>query len=270
MACLLCCESVIGGMTWSVLWGCVVVEVCCRGAVWGCVEVGEPCSPKRCLRSLVSVVGSPGEPTTRPEKAAVAHCTCLHPHFPSSHIPGLKVLSETLGLHVLELHWLDKPGKPLSASPSHTCLCVAGSRWYRQLTPNTASAQLFIVLAAQPTLPGNLLNAALVAEGCTLGFLLWEWGPAWGATVLSPSTAASLKDLTAHSCSRPHPCPSLQPICLPQEPSLGSTLWEWQMLESSGMWVRHFVLVWTVYLISTPIFTMQDFQTYCKLERILK
>lgn len=78
-----------------------------------------------------------------------------------------------------------------------------------------------------------------------------------GAAVLFPNVVASPKDPLFHSWLSP---PTLQPICLPPEPSLEGPS-EQQMLESSGGWMKHLFVVLNVYVHYPPIFNIKDFQT---------
>lgn len=74
------CEVVL----WDISWGC------CRHMWWeqlygGTVEMCHGCAVRedptaqRGISGLWSVLQGTLEPTTRPEKAALAHCTCLIP-----------------------------------------------------------------------------------------------------------------------------------------------------------------------------------------------
>lgn len=128
------------------------------------------------------------EPTTRPEKAALAHRTCPIPMMVNS-CPSTPTFppATSLGSGYPVRHWgsifWSSPGwkslgNPLSSSPSHTHLSVVGSRWYLKVMSNIASAQLLPGLAAKVTLPGNLQDTTQIKEGSALGFLLWQLGPA--------------------------------------------------------------------------------------------
>lgn len=178
-------------------WGCAVRV--CRGQ-------GGSYSPERCLRSLVSAVGTldsplpglrrPLSPTTYLPEPHDGKLMPQHLHSAPSHIPGFRIPGETLGWQVLEFCWLEEPEKPLSSSPPCTRLSMTGCRWYLQVTPVLGEGKEYPWLSS---LAGS---------------------PAQGATGLSPSRVAPLKDPTLPRLAQL----SDPPACLPQEQ------WEWRML----------------------------------------